>query len=164
MSLVLRMNSFMLWESGIVTDEDEPKIAAYVTKSNPPHLGTMMELSLLHDKFDKVYVIYYGSGGMLSSNDWISCLDSILSRITDKYEVITMDYDFDNLQSMPLELKELGVSQIITSSNKVLMQCALHKVECQRIRKAPYYEDSFQQLAFGKGMILSSLRKKFGTK
>ena len=147
-----------------MTDNSEQKIGAYITKSNPPHLGVLMEAAVMSERFDTVYIIYYGGDGTLTSSDWVATIKSVVEKISDRYKVISTPFNFDTIQKVPEYIKKLGVTQLVTSSNKVLMQCAIHEIPCARVRKAPYFYDVFQQKAFGKGMILTNLKKRFGTK
>lgn len=144
-----------------MSEEASDKIVAYPTRDNPPHLGTLMELASVADTYDTVYVVYCGGDGIVSPTKWVQMVDSVLGTFTDKFKYITSGVNFTDIKKLPVELQELGVTKIVTSSNKIFMQCAINGVRAARLTKAQCYYNLFQQLAYSKGFIMDNLINKF---
>lgn len=144
-----------------LNSDDKQNIAAYITRENPPHLGLILELAALADKYDKVYIVYCGGDGLVSTDDFAQMVLGVFGKFTDKYEVLKADTDFTKIQVLPEYLRKRGVDYIVTSSNTIYINCALHGIKAVRMKKAPCYYNMFQQTAYGKGMIMDNLKRKF---
>ena len=140
----------------------EEKIAVFPIKSNPPHMGNLLELYHASTKYDKIYVAIYKNVTVLPVKIVIDVLGRILHRFTDMFEIVETPYDFSNISSLPPEFKKLGVKYIITSSDKIYANFAGKGYPfLERIPRARGYYDEYQQIAYARGFILDQIKGQF---
>jgi len=141
--------------------EESKAICAFPTKANPPHLGLVLELFQIADKYSKIYVLYYDDPTLMPTESCINVLKSIICKFTDKYVVLKSPFNMEKIEFLPDQLKELGITEIVTTSNKIYKNCAINHIPVRRLTRAKGYHDVQQQIAYSHGFLLDSLNEKF---
>lgn len=147
-----------------MTYEKEPQkiYGIFPTRSNPPHLGTLIALFNAIDEYEKIVVLVHDKPTVLSTEAVVEILQLILNKFTDKFIVQKTDIDFANCSeldvgSFPFDTQKYAF-QIITTSRKVYANFTGKNFPYIRIIPKPAgFRDSYQQTAYIRGLVLDQL-------
>jgi len=146
--------------------KDEIKICAFTVKANPPHMGVILALFKLLDYYNQVIIAYYASDGLLQVDQCTSMINIITSRVNklagkEVFKIIELDIDFSTISHFPKELKDAGVSMLVTTSNRVYANCTTKGIPVQRLTRARGFRDFYEQIAFTRGFLEDNVRDIF---
>lgn len=147
-----------------MTEEDTKQVAVFPCKANPPHFGLILELFYAADLFEHVFVAVYNKSSVIPVERAIQLLEQVLSKYGDgsKFTVIACGYDFSKIDSMPTDYVNMGVTMVVTPSEKIFANfVSKSNKNIVKLRRAVGWHDIYEQIAFTRGYVLDSLRAKF---